>query len=324
MGRPAFPDLPPEPTRLLRTVQDGHVLGASRQLYVLGECLVALAAARAGKPAQLSKDVRVLVDYVKRTRGASSQAVSNGFAVMTRPAFIVMDSSQYGELGERLVSAVRTFTAELSHWQLALRDHATELLAAHSTILVYDYSSTVSQAVAELARMGRQLRVFVPEARSLDGGRKYFHDWRELPIGLDFVPDAAVGWALDQCDVALAGAETLSAEGGCYNTIGTAVTAHEASRRQVPFHVLSVLLKTDLATVGAERPSPTLDFLSMPHPAGRPQQPRQARLIGAFPDLDYTAPAAIASVVTERGPLSPNAVAGGAHAVVGDPEPARD
>ncbi|MDQ2739539.1 MAG: hypothetical protein M3Y35_13190, partial [Actinomycetota bacterium] len=143
-------------------------------------------------------------------------------------------------------------------------------------------------------------------------------------ILVDLVPDSAIGWALQHCDVALAGAETLSAEGGCYNTIGTAITAHEANLRQVPFHVLSILLKTHTGTSGAERPIPMLDFLSLPHPAGTPQGSPRVTLRGSFPDLDYTAPAAITSIVTERGCLNPEEVAAAARAVLHDPEPARD
>lgn len=321
---PHLPELPNEPTRLLRTVADGEVLGASRQLHVLGECLVALVGARGRDVTRLSADVRAIEEYVRRTRGASSQAVSNGLALMARPALAAAESRCDDAVGERLLAAVAAFRAELSGWQLAARDHATELLGACRTILVYDYSSSVSQTVVELARSGRLLQLFVPEARSLDGGRKYLADWHALDIVVDLVPDSAVGWALDQCDVALAGAETLSAEGGCYNTIGTAIAAHQANLRQVPFHVLSILLKTHLGTSGAERPIPILDFLSLPHPAGRPQASPLVTLRGNFPDLDYTAPAAITSIVTELGCLDPGEVATAARAVLSDPEPARD
>lgn len=320
---PHLPELPNEPTRLLRTIRDGAVLGASRQLHVLGECLVALVGARPDDTTRLSADVRAIEDYVRRTRGASSQAVSNGMALMARPA-LAAESSPKETLGEQLLAAVAAFRVELSGWQLAARDHSTQLLEACRTILVYDYSSTVSQAVVELARSGQPLQLFVAEARSLDGGRKYLADWHGLDISVDLVPDSAIGWALEHCDVALAGAETLSTEGGCYNTIGTAIAAHEANLRQVPFHVLSILLKTHLSTAGAERPIPTLDFLSLPHPAGTPQAPPQVRLRGTFPDLDYTAPAAITSVVTERGCLDPAEVAAAARVVLHDPELARD
>lgn len=318
-GEPDLPELPAEPTRLLRMIRDGEILGASRQLHVLGECLIALVEASDGDVIRLTADVTSLEDHVRRTRGASSQAVSNGLALMAQPVHAAANSPDQ-RLSERILAAVTTFETTLSDGLSALRGHATDLLATYRTVLVYDYSSTVSQVVRQLVQSGRELRVLVPEARSLDGGRKYLADWEGLGLVADLVPDSAVGWALDQCDVALVGAETLSSEGGCYNTIGTAVVAHEAARREVPFHVLSVLLKTHLGTAGSERPIPTLDFLALPHPAGRLDAPQIVTLGGGFPDLDYTAPGAITSVVTERGRLNPSEVAAAASLLLGHAE----
>lgn len=318
------PPLPTEAARLLRTVDVGEILGASRQLHVLGECLTALAQARGDDPPRLRAEVAGLEQHVRRTRGASSQAVTNGMALMAKPVLTTQRFAEAGDLGLQLTASVAVFRSELRGWQVSIREHAAALLSGCSTILAYDYSSTVSQAIVERARAGRKLRVIVPEARSLDGGRKYLADWHDLGIIVDLVPDSAIGWGIASCEIALAGAETLSVEGGCYNTVGTSIAAHEAGRRQVPFYVLSVLLKTDLSTSAAERPSPVLDFLELTHPSGRPKAPQHVALQGIFPDLDYTEPGAITGVVTERGSLDPADLAAAARAVLVDLEPARD
>lgn len=165
------------------------------------------------------------------------------------------------------------------------------------------------------------MTVFLPEARSLGGGSKYLADWQNLGITAHLIPDAALGWALGQCDVALVGAETLSGEGGCYNTIGSALTAHEAHRRHVPFYVLSVLLKTDPHTLGGERPIPALDFASGSFLPTVPTM-HGVEIRGGFPDLDYTPPSAITGVVTEHGTLDPRRVAAAASPLVGHGVPA--
>ncbi len=309
-------DLPEDAARLLARVDSGQVLGASRQLHVLGDCITVLATALEGDPVVLAAQVRGLVEHVHRTRGASSQAVSNGIALMTRAVFAERGSEPHGELAAELMASVDAFTSHLSTWQESLRDNAAALLVDCRTVLAYDYSSSVSQALEQLAACGVQLRVFVPEARSLDGGRKFLGDWDEK-IVVDLVPDAAMGWALGMCDAALAGAETLSAEGGCYNTIGTAVAAHEAARRNVPFYVLSILLKTDLNTLGGERPSPSLDFLTIRNGG---VDNRHAIVRGQFPDLDYTEPEVITSVITERGALAPSDVAAETRVMLGQRE----
>lgn len=313
-----FP-FPAKAAELLRSIDTGAVLGASRQLNVLGDALVDVATVRADEPEALRANVAGLVDHVTLTRGASSQAVINGLELMTHPVLSAPDSRALGpERGHSLLKSVRAFRQELDGWLASVRRQGHELLGAHRFILAYDYSSTVAQVLADVSLAGRDLTVFVPEARSLDGGRKYLADWNDLHVQVRLIPDAALGWALSQCDAAVVGAETLSADGGCYNTIGTAVVAHEARRTGIPFYVLSILLKTDLRTDGGERLSPSLDFLQQLETS----LPSTAKLSvqGVFPDLDYTDPTEITGVVTECGLLSPEQVRGLASAASGHRE----
>lgn len=309
------PNFPPKAAALLHSIDTGAVLGASRQLNVLGEVLLDVADVRAGDSEAMTADVLALVHHVKRTRGASSQAVLNGVDRMAAAILNPPRTEITRESGDRLVSSVRAFTHDLDEWLAVLRKHGQRLLRTSRTVLAYDYSSTVAQVLADLSVTDDGLTVFVAEARSLDGGHKYLADWSDRSMNVRLIPDAAVGWALRHCDAAVAGAETLSSEGGCYNTIGTAIVAHEASRIGVPFYVLSVLLKTDLTTLGAERPSPSLNFLGLtqtvaPHGGAMSVQ-------GGFPDLDYTDPASITSVVTECGAVPPHQVRELASSVLG-------
>lgn len=310
-GRTATP-LPAEVTSLVAGIDRGDVLGASRQLTVLGECLLRLADTRAADPPGLRSAVEALVAHVERTRGASSKAVTNGMALMTES---LLGEPNGSEGSDRLRSAVESFRGDLTSWLGDVRAHAAQLLSGVGVLLAFDYSSTVAQVVGDLAEQQHGLRVLVPEARSLDGGLKYLPDWRSLGLTVHLIPDSAIAWALRSCDAVVVGAETLSAEGGCYNTIGTAPTAAMATRAGTPVHVLSVLLKTDLGSSSSARPVPVLDFLDrlgdrLPPPDGRPG------VRGDFPDLDYTPPADITCVVTEHGPLAPHDVEAAARRVL--------
>jgi translation initiation factor 2B subunit (eIF-2B alpha/beta/delta family) len=297
--------LPDDVGRLVAGIDRGDVLGASRQLTVLGECLSRLADAHAADPRRLRDDVERLLAHVERTRGASSMAVTNGMALMTDPLLAEPDAAAGGD---RLRSAVERFRADLARWLRDVRSHGVQLLADADVLLAFDYSSTVAQVVADLAQSRAGVRVVVPEARSLDGGLKYLPDWRSLGVTIHLIPDSAVAWAVESCDAVVVGAETLSAEGGCYNTIGTAVAAGSAARAGVPVHVLSALLKTDLGPFSAARPIPSLDFLGRLGDRVPSTTAEGPALRGDFPDLDYTAPQEISTVVTEHGPLAPQEV----------------
>ncbi|MGI8721956.1 MAG: hypothetical protein ACR2JG_06980 [Geodermatophilaceae bacterium] len=298
--------LPDGVAGLVSSIDRGDVLGASRQLTVLGDCLLLLADARATEPLRLRAEVHALVAHVDRTRGASSKAVTNGMALMTDALFRQPPGAATD--GDRLRAAVEDFRTDLTRRLHDLRAHGARLLASANVLLAFDYSSTVAQVVGDLAQSRTGLRVLVPEARSLDGGLKYLPDWRLLGLTVHLIPDSAVSWGLTSCDAVVVGAETLSAEGGCYNTIGTAPTAASAARAGVPVHVLSVLLKTDLGPSSSARPIPALDFLDRLDDWVPSRDDSHATVRGDFPDLDYTPPRDISTVVTEHGPLEPHEV----------------
>lgn len=306
--------LPDEVADLVASIDRGGVLGASRQLTVLGDCLSRLADARVAEPRRLRADVEGLVAHIERTRGASSRAVTNGMALMTDPLLSEPDGSA---AGDQLRTAVECFRSDLTRWMRDVRAHGARLLGDARVLLAFDYSSTVAQVVDDLAQGRTGLRVFVPEARSLDGGLKYLPDWHSLGLTIHLIPDSAVSWALDSCDAVVVGAETLSAEGGCYNTIGTAPTAATAARAGVPVHVLSVLLKTDLGASSSRRPIPSLNFLERLRDRVSVMDGR-VTVRGDFPDLDYTPPGDISTVVTEYGPLEPHEVRTAATKVLGE------
>lgn len=308
VGPVGVPALPPRAAQLLRSIDEGAVLGASRQLHVLGDVLTEMARVPGQDASALVAGTKSLVAHVTRTRGASSHAVANGIEQMARPVLSRSGRGTGEEAGEVLVASVELFRKLLDTARTSVRGHGCEVLRPFGRILAYDYSSTVAQVVADVARVagGGRLTVFVPEARSLDGGRKYVADWSDLEVTVRLVPDAAVGWALGRCDAAVAGAETLSGEGGCYNTIGTALVAQGARRAGIPFYVLSVLLKTDLQDPDGQRTLPSLDFLERLEAATPPGSPLTVQ--GEFPDLDYTGPGDITGLVTEAGLIRPEQV----------------
>lgn len=318
-AKASSPTLPPAVARLVASIDSGQVLGASRQLSLLGDCLQGLADVHASEPAQLRADVTALVEHVERTRGGSSKAVTNGMTLMTAPLLASPDANG-AVAAQHLDDAVEAFRADLTRWLQDVRRHASNVLSHASVLLAYDYSSTVAQVVGDLADSRGGLRVLVPEARSLDGGVKYLPDWQSLNVTIHLIPDSAIAWGLENCDAVVVGAETLSAEGGCYNTIGTASTAAAAARLDVPVYVLSVLLKTDLSADSEARPSPSLDFQQRLD--GRlPTDETRATFRGDFPDLDYTPPKDIASVVTEAGVLAPAEVESNARRVLQPEDP---
>jgi ribose 1,5-bisphosphate isomerase len=124
------------------------------------------------------------------------------------------------------------------------------------------------------------------------------------------VPDAAITTALENCDLALIGAETIGADGSCYNTVGSLSVALACDYWRVPLYVPSTLIKIDTRTLfGYQRPMPPLDQHRLsPLTADWPATLRsRAKVLS--PDLDCVPPAFIAAYITEVGVIPPSQIA---------------
>jgi translation initiation factor 2B subunit (eIF-2B alpha/beta/delta family) len=153
----------------------------------------------------------------------------------------------------------------------------------------------------------------IPEARSLNGGLRFLEGLQGSTLPVEFVPDAAIATAVKGCDLALIGAETIGADGSCYNTVGSLSVALACDYWRVPLYVPSTLIKLDTRTLfGYQRPMPALDQHRLsPLTADWPATLRsRAKVLS--PDLDCVPPTLIAAYITEVGVLPPAQVA--AHA----------
>lgn len=301
MRRP--PALPPEAAAKVAEVESLEVLGASRQLAIIAEAFTELARGYEGSPPGLVETTKRLADYLASTRGASSQAVANAVYLMVRGLEPRADFPM-PDLRGWIVGSVRAYEEQSRGWMRGLTEHGVELVSATDRVLAYDYSSSVAAIFTAAEDRGWEGTVVVPESRSLHGGHKYVRDLRDTKLALEFVPDSAIGSVVSSCGMVVEGAETLSSEGGCYNTVGTFTTALAAEYHSVPFYVASTLIKMDTRTRGGERDIPTLDVDDALLAGWEPELASRVRTF--CPDLDYTPPEFIAGFVTEEGVLPPS------------------
>jgi translation initiation factor 2B subunit (eIF-2B alpha/beta/delta family) len=300
--------MPPSVEEKVAEMESLEVLGATRQLSIVADALVMLAEQHEGGPEDLARDARRLSDYLISTRGQSSQAIGNALKLMLEGLEERAELSRTpGNLSEWLVQQVRAYEAASQNWIRNLTEHGTNLLSSCRRVLAYDYSSSVAAILRSADEWEGQLEVVVPESRILDGGAKYLSDLQDTKLRLDFVPDSALGVTVRDCDLVLEGAETLSAEGGCYNTVGTFLAALAARYWRKPFYVASALIKIDAGTVrGNQRPVPIVDLRESLF--GDRFAHFGPRVRASCPDLDYTPPDLITGFITEEGILPPSAI----------------
>lgn len=306
------PELPPCTAALLDDFEDPAALGASRQLSTAASLISALALEHQGDSAALAQDVRAVTSYLISLRGESSQAIPNALGQMLAN-LDAWTSLPLTEFRQQLQQSASGYAQRAQAERDRVTEYGLRLAASAKRILAYDYSSSVAAILAGLDESSSKSTLIIPEARSLNGGRRFLEDLRGSTLPIEFVPDAAITTALKDCDLALIGAETIGADGSCYNTVGSLGVALACDYWRVPLYVPSTLIKLDTRTLfGYQRPMPALDQQRLsPLTADWPATLR-SRATVLSPDLDRVPPVLIAAYITEFGLLPPSQIA--AHA----------
>jgi ribose 1,5-bisphosphate isomerase len=127
-----------------------------------------------------------------------------------------------------------------------INKYAQSVLSRMNAILLFDYSSTVGKMIETC---DHPLEVFIAESRALDGGRPYISQALKGRHTVHFIPDVAIYHYLKKCDGVFIGAETFYADGTVFNTVGTEMVASLCNTFNIPFYILTTLVKIDLRSV---------------------------------------------------------------------------
>lgn len=302
------PSLPPRAAVQLDAFEAPHILGASRQIEIAAEILIGVAEEHDGDGAALAHRLGEVAAYLSARRGASSQAIPNALAMM-------LDGHQErvreepDTLREWAIANIGRYRDDAAGWMAAIVANGAQLASGAKRLLAYDYSSTISRILREFATAAKPPLVILPEARTLEGGRRFVEDLQDTPLRFEVIPDAAIGSKVRRCDLALIGAETITAEGGCYNTTGSLLVALACQHWRVPLYVPSTLVKIDARTLrGYRRPDPELGEDHLRRLTEGWPRSLVERVPVASPDLDYVPPALLSGYVTEAGILPPAAI----------------
>ena len=297
--RLAAAGLPPPTTATLATLRDvvdEGVLGASNHV-ALALPLIARIAADGDDPRVAFCAAAATARFVAETRGAAAPIVANALDWMLAGIAEAPASARAALLADRASAWSRGADSR----RKALVARAVEALAGIAAPLTFDYSSTVADIVAALAGRGQLRLVVVPESRAVDGGRRYVEAFKALGIRLRVTPDAAIDHAVGLSDCMLIGAESVSADGGVVNTIGSAPFARAAVAAGRPVYGCA-----DLFKVGdtAARDWPAAPLQAYPFLPGA-----EVEVDTCAPELEMVSPLLVAALLTEHGPLVPSVVA---------------
>jgi ribose 1,5-bisphosphate isomerase len=304
---PSLPALPEAVQPYLDELASGPI-GASRTIRVMNDMLCAVADGWSGSGDELLRLLTETASHYVATRGMNTPAIGNALVPLVSGLERLADEEPDVPAIRGWIDARRTAYNEESLRNVELMaDHGARLFAGMKTILAFDYSSTMLAILTRLGEDGTTKRLIVPESRCLDGGRPIAEQATAAGHEVAFVPDMAVGVFIQESEAVLIGAETIFANGDCWNTIGSYPLAELARIHGVPFYVATELIKIDRRSYDGFRPPVRpRDFgavLGYPGGFSCPE-----RITTVAPELDTTPASLITGYITPVGILRPEQI----------------
>ncbi len=178
-------------------------------------------------------------------------------------------------------------------------EHTTNLFKEGSKVLTHSFSSTVLEALKK-ASSKVKLEIYVTESRPLYEGRAMAKELAKSGCEVTLITDASIGYFTKEVDLALTGADTISADGSVINKMGTYLLALAAKKASIPFYVTAETLKIGVSTLFSK---PKLEERS-PSQVYRALKGLKVRNIY----FDITPPDLVTKIICEHGFVEPEKV----------------
>ncbi|WP_407640562.1 s-methyl-5-thioribose-1-phosphate isomerase [Actinokineospora iranica] len=192
----------------------------------------------------------------------------------------------------------------------ALGEHSAKLLPDGARVLTHCWADAyLIETVAAVSRLGKRVSFFCTETRPyLQGARLTAETLAEMGVDTTLITDGmgAAVLGAGEVDVLLTAADRVTMDGHVVNKVGTLGLAIAAHAFGVPFH----------AQVQAPDPAaPTAADVPIEHRAGDEVlhtlgvRTASDKVRGHYPAFDVTPPRFVTTIVTDRGPFAPDALA---------------
>lgn len=300
-----MPKLPAATKPIIDELHSGKALGASRNIRQINDLFCVIADSWDLENANnLVKTLKETGEYFIENRGKNTPAIGNAINIVL---FGIDDYSRKNV--DEIKKFIHTKREEYNKRSLMninlIANYGANLLMNCETVLPFDYSSSMLAILHEVAKRGKKLHLIIPESRDLDGGRPIVKEATEWGHSVKFVLDFAFHNYMREVDAVIIGAETIFANGDCWNTVGSYPIAILAEYFHVPFYVPTELIKIDSRSFRGELKTMKMDnystILDYPGSFNHPE------LIDVeAPALDNIPASLISSYITEVGVFPPN------------------
>lgn len=152
------------------------------------------------------------------------------------------------QLKKAISSHYLSFLDDMHDSSQKIAKYGAEQIPSGANILIHCHSTTVINLLKKAHEQKKNIRVFCLETRPLFQGRLSARELSEAGIETSLCVDLAAGSIMNKMDLALTGADAITAEGDLINKIGTFSIAQLASLHSVRFFSAAEIYKYDPLT----------------------------------------------------------------------------
>lgn len=222
-----------------------------------------------------------------------------------------MNGTSVEELRSSVLQAVSTFRDQLEKAQGRLGRIGANRLRDGDTVMFHCHSTDAVACIEAAREQGKSLTAVVKETRPRKQGHITARQLRNLDVPVTLIVDNAARRYLDTADHVLVGADSITADGGVINKIGTSGLAVNARERGVPIMVAAQTIKLHPDTLTGH----TVEIEMRDETEVLSHDERSTitamddtGLTVENPAFDVTPPRYVDAIVTERGQFPPESI----------------
>lgn len=233
-------NLPKTSISIFEDIVYGKVLGASNHIKMIANMFIDIS--KNNEDEESKRKIKEVSDFFKETRGKSSYAIITALNLIEEK----INNSLKLNYVEQVKEGVEEYFIDSDNNVKKVIEYSKRVLEKVNCIMIFDYSSSVEKAVVSASNV---LDVYIPESRSINGGFPFVDKIVHAGHHVHFIADAAMLTVLKNIDLVLIGAETFYPDGTAFNTVGSDILAVLCKNFNIPYYVITPLLKVDLRTI---------------------------------------------------------------------------
>ena len=217
-----------------------------------------------------------------------------------------MEGTDVDALRGSVVDASEAFVRQLDRAQEDLGRVGANRLADGDTVMTHCHSTDALACIEAAVEQGKSISAVVKETRPRNQGHITAEQLRDAGVPVTLIVDSAARRYLDEVDHVVVGADSIAADGGVINKIGTSGLAVNARERGVPIMTAAQTIKLHPETLTGH--TVEIEMRSEEEVIGPTARDEIGEIAVDNPAFDVTPPRYMDAIVTEQGQFPPESI----------------